>query len=221
MVQSCFPHPPACLGICFYSSPLRRPFLSNHVFSLHPIWRKFSLYCLPGGDKISCICYFHGIKQTLRLLLWTRLAQEGCCCYHLVAKLCLTLCGPMDYSPPGYSVHGISQARILEWLPFPSPGDHPDSRIKTVSPALAGKFFIAEPSGKPIQLKPSGRANVSSRNISGPLMNEDILSQAQIPLVNLSETTLSFENFRRMIFHCHQWRRPTLALLHIWLPQLG
>ena len=89
------------------------------------------------------------------------------------------------------------------------------------SPALSGKFFIAEPSGKPkgkvshLQLKPSGRANVSSRNISGPLMNEDILSQAQIPLVNLSETTLSFENFRRMIFHCHQWRRPTLALLHI------
>lgn len=28
-VQSCFSHPPACLGICFYSSPLRRPFLSN------------------------------------------------------------------------------------------------------------------------------------------------------------------------------------------------
>ena len=32
----------------------------------------------------------------------------------LVAKSCLTLCDPMDYSPPGSSVHGISQARILE-----------------------------------------------------------------------------------------------------------
>ena len=35
---------------------------------------------------------------------------------------CLTLCDPMDYAPPGSSVHGIFQARILEWvvLPFSS-----------------------------------------------------------------------------------------------------
>ena len=33
-----------------------------------------------------------------------------------VAKLCLTLCDPMDCSPPGSSVHGIFQARILEWV---------------------------------------------------------------------------------------------------------
>ena len=34
----------------------------------------------------------------------------------LVAKLCPTLCDPMDCSPPGSSVHGIFQARILEWV---------------------------------------------------------------------------------------------------------
>ena len=33
----------------------------------------------------------------------------------LVAQLCLTLCDPMDYSLPVSSVHGILQARILEW----------------------------------------------------------------------------------------------------------
>ena len=33
-----------------------------------------------------------------------------------VAKLCLTLCDPMDYSLQGSSVHGISHARILEWV---------------------------------------------------------------------------------------------------------
>ena len=32
-------------------------------------------------------------------------------------------CTPMDCSPLGSSVHGISQARILEWVAFPSPGD--------------------------------------------------------------------------------------------------
>ena len=54
----------------------------------------------------------------------------------LVAKSRLTLCNSMDCSPPGSSVHGISQARILEWLPFPSPGDLPDPGIKLTSPAL-------------------------------------------------------------------------------------
>ena len=34
----------------------------------------------------------------------------------LVAQSCPTLCDPMDYSPPGSSVHGILQARILEWV---------------------------------------------------------------------------------------------------------
>ena len=33
---------------------------------------------------------------------------------------CLTLCNPMDCSPPGSSVHGILQARILEWVAMPS-----------------------------------------------------------------------------------------------------
>ena len=33
---------------------------------------------------------------------------------------CLTLCDPMDYRPPGSSVHGILQARILEWAAMPS-----------------------------------------------------------------------------------------------------
>ena len=32
-----------------------------------------------------------------------------------VAKWCLTLCDPMDCSPPGSSVHGISQGKIMEW----------------------------------------------------------------------------------------------------------
>jgi len=35
---------------------------------------------------------------------------------HVCSQLCLTLCDPMDCSPPGSSVHGILQARILEWV---------------------------------------------------------------------------------------------------------
>ena len=37
-----------------------------------------------------------------------------------VTQSCLTLCEPMDWSPPGSSVHGILQARILEWATMPS-----------------------------------------------------------------------------------------------------
>ena len=45
-----------------------------------------------------------------------------CMCAKLLQS-CLTLCDPMDCSPTDSSVHGILQARILEWLPFPPPGD--------------------------------------------------------------------------------------------------
>ena len=48
----------------------------------------------------------------------------------------------MGCSLPGSSVHGILQARTLEWLPFPSVGDLPDPGIETASPALAGGFFF-------------------------------------------------------------------------------
>ena len=61
----------------------------------------------------------------------------------LVAQSCMTLCEPMDCSPPGSSVHMILQSRIPEskkkkeyWsgLPFPSPGDLPYPGIKSWSP---------------------------------------------------------------------------------------
>ena len=55
-------------------------------------------------------------------------------------------CNPMDCSPPGSSVHGISQASILGWvaLPFLSPGDLPDSGIEPIC-CIANRFFTAEP----------------------------------------------------------------------------
>ena len=59
----------------------------------------------------------------------------------LVAQLCPTLCNPMVSSLPGFSVHGILQARILDNLPFPSLGDLPNPRIKLRSPALQADFL--------------------------------------------------------------------------------
>jgi len=50
----------------------------------------------------------------------------------------------MDCSPPGSSVHGIFQARILSGLPFPSPGDLPDPEIELRSPALQANSLPTE-----------------------------------------------------------------------------
>ena len=47
-----------------------------------------------------------------------------------VAQSCLTLQDPMDCSLPGSSVHGIFQARVLEWVPMPSSGDLPNPGVK-------------------------------------------------------------------------------------------
>ena len=58
----------------------------------------------------------------------------GCC---LVSKLCWTLLWLSGLSLPGSSARVISQARILEWLSFPSPEDLPDLGIEAMSPVLA------------------------------------------------------------------------------------
>ena len=59
---------------------------------------------------------------------------------------CPSLCDPMDASPPGSSVHGILQARILQWVAMSSSrgSSHPRDQtcISYFSPALAGRFFI-------------------------------------------------------------------------------
>ena len=54
----------------------------------------------------------------------------------LVTLSCPTLCEPMDYSLPGFSVHKILQARILACRPFPSPGDLCNPGIEPRSSSL-------------------------------------------------------------------------------------
>ena len=63
-----------------------------------------------------------------------------CVCACSVTQSCLTLWDPMDYSPPGSSVHALFQARILDQVL--TPGDLPDPGIEPTSPALVGGLFI-------------------------------------------------------------------------------
>ena len=64
-----------------------------------------------------------------------------CVCV-LVTQLCLTLCDPMDCSPPGSSVHGILQERKLEWVAISSSRvDPPKPGIESWASCIAGRFF--------------------------------------------------------------------------------
>ena len=70
-------------------------------------------------------------------------------CIH--AQSYRTLYKPLDCNLPESFIRGIFQARTLEWLPFPSPGDLPESGIERESPALEGGFFTTAPPGKPLK----------------------------------------------------------------------
>ena len=65
------------------------------------------------------------------------------------AQSCLTLCKPMDCSPPGSSVYGILQARILEGVAFPFSRESSQPRDRTQVSCIEANSLPAEPQGKP------------------------------------------------------------------------
>ena len=67
--------------------------------------------------------------------------NRGAC----MLQLCPTLCNPMDCSPLGFSVHGILQARILEWVAISFSRDLPDPGMEPRSPALQADALTSEP----------------------------------------------------------------------------
>lgn len=76
---------------------------------------------------------------------WTRAAARGCLpraaltcrpvCLCVLGQACPTLCEPLDHSPPGSYVCGVSQARIPGWVATSSSGGLPDPGLEPASPA--------------------------------------------------------------------------------------
>ena len=66
----------------------------------------------------------------------------------LVTQSCPTLCDPTDCSPPGSSVYGILQARILQWIAIPFSRGSSQSRDRTQVSCVAGRFFTVWATGK-------------------------------------------------------------------------
>ena len=89
----------------------------------------------PGKNTgVSC----HFLLQCMKMKSETEVAQS-----------CPTLSDPMDRSLPGSSVHGIFQARVLEWVAFPFSRGSFNAGIEPRSPALQVDSLSAEPPGKP------------------------------------------------------------------------
>ena len=119
----------------------------------------------------------HGIPQA-RILEWVAMPTsrgssrprdrtQVCCTggqllYHSTTakslQLCPTLCHPLDCSPPGSSVHGISQARILEWVAMPSSKGSSPPRNQTCVSCLqhwqAGSLPLVPPAEKAVAPTP-------------------------------------------------------------------
>ena len=68
-----------------------------------------------------------------------------------VAQSCPTLCDPMDCSLPGSSIHGIFQARILEWVAISFSRGSSRPRDRTWSPTLQAYSLPSEPSGEVVE----------------------------------------------------------------------
>ena len=91
-------------------------------------------------------------------ILSTLAAVESLLCVRL-------LCDPMDCSPPGSSVHGISQARILKWVAISFSRGSSQPRDRTHVSWVASGFFTTEPLGKP-----SGTLKVKVKSLSRVLL---------------------------------------------------
>ena len=84
--------------------------------------------------KLSCImfpCQLGGLKFNTRLFEWV---SE-------VFQSCPTLCNPVDCSPRGSSIHGILQARILEWVAISFSRESSRPREWTQVSRIAGRCF--------------------------------------------------------------------------------
>ena len=111
-------------------------------------------------EKKKYIAFFHWIfshvDQSALPFSCKQISSASCC--HSVTKLCLTLCDPMDCGPLVSSVHGILQAKILEWIAIAFSRGSFDPGIEPGSPPLqADSYHLShreeDPLGFPLKKK--------------------------------------------------------------------
>ena len=124
-----------------------------------------------------------------------------------VTQSCLTLCDPMDYT-----VHGILQARTLEWVAFPFSRGLPNPGIKPRSPALQADSLPADQPGKPKNIE-VGSLSLLQLNFQTQELNQGLLHCRRI-LYRLSYQGLLPNHERRVKEAKYQLRLCTLLDHH-------
>ena len=122
----------------------------------------FSLSCIGegNGNPLQCSCLenprdsrawwaaIYGVTQS-RTRLKRLSSSSSSKLIMIVIQSCLILSEPINCSLPGFSVHEILQARLLEWVAISFFKNLPDPRIEPRSPALQADPLPTEPAGKP------------------------------------------------------------------------
>ena len=114
------PYPSLSPGVCSNSCPLQSVKLANHLILCQPLLfpSTFTFHLdFPNINILHLLCFFLVVGD------W-------------VALSCPALCDPLDHSPPGSSVHGILQAKILERVAIPF-SIHNREQQKSVSSELS------------------------------------------------------------------------------------
>ena len=113
--------------ICWFM----RYYIIHLLFSFQAAW-----------NTHLCVSKMESKMRSLRFLGWLSV---------LVTQTCLTLCDPMNYSPPGSSVHAILQTRIMEWVAIPfSRGSSQLRDWIWVSCTTGDQTLWSEPPWKPL-----------------------------------------------------------------------
>ena len=129
--------------------------MAQHIFHTF-------LTCLPsffGCRESSHKHLFFSMRSSIGLIVTRSQKPSSCLCVCVcvcvcvwITQSCLTLCDPTNCSPPGFSVHGILQARILEWIAIPFSRGSSQPRDWTLVSCIAGKFFTTWATGKSYQI---------------------------------------------------------------------
>ena len=120
----------------------------------------------------------------------------------LVAQSCPTLCNPTDCSPPGSSVHGILQARILEWVvrPFSRGSSQPMDQIQVF--CIAGGFFTIWASREALSNRSHWSASGENTHTHTHSVSSYCNHRADSPVGTYKYYHCSLKTNQKMNHHC-------------------
>ena len=125
----------------------------------------------------------------------------------LVTQLCLTLCNPVDCSLPGFSVHGIFQARMVEWVVISLPGDLLHPGMGPRFPALQADSLLSKPPGKPLNVQAEGQLDEQLASLWCPQWHT-------LYLICFAFTIKSTSLIKAVDAHCEQPKSYTRLIIN-------